>query len=203
MFEIPKLDYGYDDLSPYMSAETVEIHYSKHHQTYVNNLNKLIEGTDYVGLDIEQVIKKSSSDKNVGIFNNAGQHYNHTMFFKQLKKSVDFQDGKLKSLIVKDFGSVDNFKEEFVKSSLGLFGSGWVWLVLNKENVLEIKNTLNGETPLLYGGVVLLVIDVWEHAYYLDYKNLRADFVRSTLDNLIDWNLIISRLDSTAEKDIF
>lgn len=180
---LPELPYDKNALAPHISAETFDYHYSKHHQAYVTNLNNLIRGTKFETMSLEEIILSSEG----GIFNNAAQVWNHTFFWHSLSPNGGSEPtGKIADLINKQWGSVATFKDEFQKMALGNFGSGWTWLVLNKENQLQIINTSNAETPLTKGLNPLLTIDVWEHAYYIDYRNARANFVAAYW-NIVNW----------------
>ncbi len=180
---LPELPYDKNALAPHISAETFDYHYSKHHQAYVTNLNNLIKGTKFETMSLEEIILSSEG----GIFNNAAQVWNHTFFWHSLSPNGGSEPtGKIADLINKQWGSVATFKDEFQKMALGNFGSGWTWLVLNKENQLQIINTSNAETPLTKGLNPLLTIDVWEHAYYIDYRNARANFVAAYW-NIVNW----------------
>ena len=180
---LPELPYDKNALAPHISAETFDYHYSKHHQAYVTNLNNLIKGTKFETMSLEEIILSSEG----GIFNNAAQVWNHTFFWHSLSPNGGSEPtGKIADLINKQWGSVASFKDEFQKMALGNFGSGWTWLVLNKDNQLQIINTSNAETPLTKGLNPLLTIDVWEHAYYIDYRNARANFVAAYW-NIVNW----------------
>ena len=182
-FELPKLPYEIDALAPYISRETLEYHYGKHHQAYVNNLNNLLPGSGLEGLSLEEIILKSSG----GIFNNAAQVWNHTFYWHSLtpaEQSRPQPSGALAKAIEAKFGSFDAFKEAFTKSATTLFGSGWSWLVQTKDGSLEIVNTSNAGTPLTDGKKPLFTCDVWEHAYYIDVRNARPKY----LDNF--WQVI-------------
>jgi superoxide dismutase, Fe-Mn family len=188
-FELPKLNYGLDALEPYISKQTLEFHYGKHHQAYVNNLNNLIGGTEFENATLEEIVLKSSG----GIFNNAAQVWNHTFYFNQFNKDgCDEPRDEIKAAIEKAFGSFDAFKEQFTKASVTLFGSGWSWLVVNKEGELEIQQTSNAANPLTEGKKPILTCDVWEHAYYLDKQNLRPKYVEDFW-KLVDWKIIAER----------
>jgi len=186
MFELPKLPYEMDALSPYISKETLEYHYGKHHQAYVNNLNNLTKDTEFANQDLESVIMKSSA----GIFNNAAQIWNHTFYWNCLTpKSPQEPQGLLADAITKKFGSFDEFKKLFTQSAATLFGSGWAWLVKNAQGELEIVNTNNASLPLKEGKVALLTCDVWEHAYYIDYRNVRASYIENFW-KLVNWDFV-------------
>ena len=188
MIELPKLPYEMNALEPHISQKTLEFHYGKHHAGYVNNLNKLIAGTPFEGKSLEEIVKTSQG----GIFNNAAQVWNHTFYWNCMtpnpKKTQP--SGKFMEAIVRDFGSFEAFKEKFVNACVTLFGSGWAWLVADKEGKLSIVQTSNAQTPLTTEGVKpLLVCDVWEHAYYLDYQNLRANYVNEFWQ-IINWEFV-------------
>lgn len=188
-FELPPLPYAQDALEPVISANTLSFHYGKHHQAYVNNLNNLIKGTKFEnGYTLEQIIMESDG----GIFNNAAQVWNHTFYWESLGKGSATPQGELLKTIERDFGSFEKFKEMFSDASVKLFGSGWAWLVKDKEGKLSIRQTSNAANPLKEGFTPLLTCDVWEHAYYLDYQNRRPDYVKSFWD-IVNWNRIESR----------
>ena len=188
MIELPKLPYEMGALEPHISQKTLEFHYGKHHAGYVNNLNKLIAGTPFEGKSLEDIVKTSQG----GMFNNAAQVWNHTFYWNCVtpnpKKNAP--TGKLMDAIVRDFGSFDAFKEKFVNACVTLFGSGWAWLVADKDGKLSLVQTGNAQTPLTTEGLKpLLVCDVWEHAYYLDYQNLRANYVNEFW-SIINWEFV-------------
>ena len=195
MFELPKLDYKNDALSPIMSEQTLDLHHGKHHQTYITNLNNFIKDTELVKLSLEEIIKKTSNDKKKsGIFNNASQHWNHNLFWKCMKPNGGGKiPGKLENKINKDFGNVEKFREEFIKAGVTQFGSGWCWLSMQNDK-LVISKTPNAENPLIYGMKPLLGCDVWEHSYYLDYKNKRPVYLENFFDKLINWEFVESNL---------
>jgi Fe-Mn family superoxide dismutase len=182
---LPPLPYAMDALAPTISQETLEYHYGKHHATYVTNLNNLIKGTEFENMSLEEIVKKSSG----GIFNNAAQVWNHTFYWNGLKpQGGGLPSGKVADAINAKWGSFDKFKEEFNKSALGNFGSGWTWLVQKGDGV-EIVNTSNAGTPLTTDAKALLTCDVWEHAYYIDYRNARAKYVEAFW-NLVNWDQV-------------
>jgi len=186
MFELPKLPYALDALQPSISKETLEYHYGKHHQAYVNNLNKLIPGTEFEKMSLEDIIMKSSG----GIFNNAAQVWNHTFYWNCMTPdSQGKPSGKLAEAIDKKFGSFDEFKKQFTQSATTLFGSGWTWLAKNSDGSLEIINTGNAGLPMKEGKKALLTCDVWEHAYYIDYRNMRATYVENFW-KLVNWDFV-------------
>ena len=183
--KLPELPYALDALAPHISKETLEFHYGKHHQTYVTNLNNLIKGTEFENASLEDIVRKSSG----GIFNNSAQVWNHTFYWHSLSpKGGGEPSGKLGEAIGKKWGSFAGFKDAFTKSATGNFGSGWTWLVKKADGGVDIVNTSNAGTPLTTADKALLTIDVWEHAYYIDYRNARAKFVEAFLNNLANWN---------------
>ena len=184
-----------------MSAQTFDFHHGKHHQAYVTNLNKLIEGTDYANKTLEEIILASSGDAaKAGIFNNAAQVWNHTFFWNSMKPAGGGKPtGALAAAIEKDFGSFEKFVEEFKTAGATQFGSGWAWLVLDNGK-LKVTKTANAETPMTKGQTALLTIDVWEHAYYLDYQNRRPDFIATFLDKLANWEFAASNYDTALTK---
>lgn len=180
---LPALPYALDALVPHISKETLEFHYGKHHQTYVTNLNNLIKGTEFENLSLEEIVKKSSA----GIFNNSAQVWNHTFYWNSLSPNGGgAPTGKLADAINNSFGSFDKFKEEFTKTAVGTFGSGWAWLVKKSDGSLALVSTSNAATPLTTSDVPLLTCDVWEHAYYVDYRNARPKYVEAFW-NLVNW----------------
>lgn len=189
-FELPKLPYSLKALAPMISEETMQYHYGKHHQTYINNLNALIVGKPYEHMMLEDIVMMSAGFDQP-VFNNAAQAWNHTFFWMCMSPSGGgLPGGRLMSDIVTKWGSFEAFRDAFIAKAAGNFGSGWTWLVLNPETGLEIVNTSNAETPLASDDIPLMVVDVWEHAYYIDYRNARVDFVRAFLDRLVDWNFV-------------
>ncbi len=189
-FELPALPYDYDALAPFMSRETLELHHDKHHQAYVTNGNKLLEGSGLEGKSLEEIVKESYG-KNQGLFNNAGQHYNHILFWKWMKKDGGGKKlpGKLEKAIETDLGGYDKFRADFIAAGVGQFGSGWAWLSV-KDGKLEISKTPNGENPLVHGATPILGVDVWEHSYYVDYRNLRPKYLEAFVDSLINWEFV-------------
>ena len=183
-FELPALPYATDALAPHMSKETFEYHHAKHHQAYVTNLNNLVPGTEFAGKSLEDIVKTSSG----GIYNNAAQVWNHTFFWSCMKPAGGGEpSGALAAAIAAKFGSYAAFKEAFVKSAVGNFGSGWTWLVKKADGSVDIVNTGAAGTPLTTADKALLTVDVWEHAYYIDYRNMRPKFVETFLDKLVNW----------------
>ena len=194
MFVLPKLNYSNSALSPIMSEQTLDLHHGKHHQTYITNLNNFIKDSDYEKLSLEAIIKKSSNDKNAGIFNNASQHWNHNLFWNCMKPNGGGKiPAKLEQKLNENFGSFEKFREEFINAGVSQFGSGWVWLSV-KENKLIISKTPNAENPLIQNMKPILGCDVWEHSYYLDYKNKRPVYLQNFFDKLINWEFVESNL---------
>jgi Fe-Mn family superoxide dismutase len=185
-FTLPDLPYAYDSLGPYMSKETLEFHHDKHHNAYVTTGNKLLEGTGLENATVEEVVK-ASFGKNQPLFNNAGQHYNHLHFWNWMKpKGGGKPPGKIAKKIDEDLGGYDKFKEDFIAAGVGQFGSGWAWLAV-KDGKFVIQKTPNGENPLVHGATPILGVDVWEHSYYIDYRNRRPDYLKAFLESLVNW----------------
>ncbi|MGB9153622.1 MAG: superoxide dismutase [Alphaproteobacteria bacterium] len=196
-FVLPPLPYADDALAPVISANTMSFHYGKHHKAYVDNLNKLSDGTPFASMSLTDVIKQTAGvpDK-AGIFNNAAQIWNHTFFWESMKPNGGGKPtGKLAEMIDHDLGGFDKFKTDFAQAGVTQFGSGWAWLVLNKGQ-LQIIKTGNAETPISGTAKPLLTLDVWEHAYYLDYQNRRADFAAAVIDKLLNWDRAAERLSA-------
>ena len=182
---LPSLPYAMDALAPQYSQETLEYHYGKHHNAYVTNLNNLQKGTEFESMTLEEIVKKSSG----GVYNNAAQVWNHTFFWNCMKPAGGGEpNGALADAINAKFGSYSNFKEAFVKSAVGNFGSGWTWLVKKTDGSVDIVNTGAAGTPLTTGDEALLTMDVWEHAYYIDYRNQRPKYAETFLASLVNWN---------------
>ncbi len=187
---LPELPYANDALAPGISAETIEYHYGKHHKAYVDNINRLIPGTEFENLPLEEIIQKASG----GIFNNAAQIWNHTFYWNCLSpKGGGEPGGELAEAIKRDCGSFAEFKENFTGAAVTLFGSGWTWLIKNSDGSLAIEALSNAGTPLKEGKTALLTCDVWEHAYYIDYRNARAKYVE-TFWNLVNWDFVAGNL---------
>ncbi len=185
---LPALPYAMDALQPHMSKETFEYHYAKHHQAYVTNLNNLIKGTEYESLDLEAIIKKAPAG---GIYNNSAQVWNHTFFWSCMKPAGGgAPTGALAAAINAKWGGLDEFKKAFQTSAVGNFGSGWTWLVKKADGTLDIVNMGAAGTPLTTADRALLCVDVWEHAYYIDYRNLRPKFVETFMNNLVNWDFV-------------
>jgi Fe-Mn family superoxide dismutase len=188
--ELPALPYARDALAPHISAETIDYHYGKHHQTYVTNLNNLVKGTEFENLDLLAIIKKSQG----GMFNNAAQIWNHTFYWNSLSpKGGGEPGGKLADAIKKTFGSFAQFKDDFSKTAVGTFGSGWAWLVQRADGGLGLVSTSNAATPITGSDRPLLTCDVWEHAYYIDYRNARPKYVEAFW-NLANWDFAASQM---------
>ena len=198
---LPDLPFAEDALEPYISANTLSFHYGKHHNAYVTNLNKLIDGSDLADLSLEEIIVEVSgnSDK-IGIFNNAAQVWNHTFYWNSMKPSGGGEPtGELAEKINQDFGSFAEFKEQFATAAATQFGSGWAWLVYEKGK-LSIVKTGNAQTPLTSSQTPLLTIDVWEHAYYLDFQNKRPDYIATFLDNLANWQFAAENFENAKAE---
>jgi len=195
-FELPKLDYANSALSPIMSEETLDLHHGKHHQTYITNLNNFIKDTDMANKSLEEIIVDSSKDKaKAGIFNNASQHWNHNLFWKCMKPSGGGKiPPKLEKRIVDDLGSVEQFKKDFIQAGTTQFGSGWCWLSINNGKLVVTK-TANAANPLIENMKPILGCDVWEHSYYIDYKNRRPEYLNNFVEKLINWEYVESLLD--------
>jgi superoxide dismutase, Fe-Mn family len=188
--KLPQLPWAKEALAPHISAETIDFHYGKHHATYVTNLNKLIAGTEFADLPLEDIIKKASG----GIFNNAAQVWNHTFYWNSLSpKGGGEPSGALADAITKSFGSFASFKEKLTNAAVTQFGSGWAWLVKNADGSLAVEQTSNAATPIKDGKKPLLTVDVWEHAYYIDYRNARAAYV-DAIWKLVNWDFASQNL---------
>jgi Fe-Mn family superoxide dismutase len=198
-FQLPPLPWDQAALAPTISARTIEFHYGKHHQAYVTKLNELVAGTRFADLALEQVIKETANgEENRKIFNNAAQAWNHTFFWNCLApKGGGKPSGTLASRIDSDLGGYDSFREKFTKAAVDCFGSGWAWLV-DRGGKLEIMATSNAGTPLTMGATALMTIDVWEHAYYLDYQNRRPDFTAAVVEKLLNWNFAAQCLEKAG-----
>ncbi|VTZ26762.1 superoxide dismutase, Fe [Methylocella tundrae] len=188
-FTLPELPYAYEALQPYMSKETLEYHHDKHHAAYVTNANNLIKDSGLDGKSLEDVVKDSFG-KNVPLFNNAAQHYNHLHFWNWLKPNGGGAiPGKIEKAIIDSLGSVAKAKEDFIQAGVTQFGSGWAWLSV-KDGKIIVSKTPNGENPLIHGAAPILGVDVWEHSYYIDYRNRRPDYLKAFVDNLINWEYV-------------
>ena len=194
-FQLPPLSYAYDALQPYMSRETLEYHHDKHHQAYVDNGNKLIVGSGLEGKSIEDICKAAYAGKNAGLVNNIGQHYNHIHFWQWMKKGGGGKKlpGAVERLVA-DYGGFDKMRADFINAGVTQFGSGWCWLAL-RDGKLEVMKTANGENPLMHGAEPILGCDVWEHSYYIDYRNARPKYLEAWFDNLVDWGHVEEMMD--------
>ena len=196
MYKRQSLPYASDALAPYMSSETLDYHYGKHHQTYVTNLNNLVKDTDMKDSSLEEIVVKSSKDSSMaGIFNNAGQHWNHILFWQCMKPNGGgSMPSELESRITSDLGGIDQFKEAFIQAGTTQFGSGWAWLAIDNGKLVVTKSP-NASNPLVDGMKPILGCDVWEHSYYIDYRNKRPDYLKAFLDSLVNWEFVASQLD--------
>lgn len=193
-FTLPPLPWAENALDPVISSKTIGLHYGKHHRTYVTKLNELVAGTPMADLPLEEVIKQSAGGKNQKVFNNAAQTWNHTFFWNCLKPNGGGKpSGALAAAIDKDLGGHDAFKKAFAETAVNTFGSGWAWLAMNNGK-LEIMSTSNAELPMTKGAKALLTIDVWEHAYYVDYENRRPEFVNAVIDKLLNWDFAAQQM---------
>lgn len=191
---LPQLPYAKNALEPHITEETFNYHYEKHHATYVNNLKGLIEGTALENASVEEMIQEGFSTNNAALFNNAAQHWNHSFFWNCLSPNGGSEPaGKIAELITRDFGSFENFKEQFSSTAIKLFGSGWAWLAQNADGTLEIVGLKDAQTPLTDGKTPILTLDVWEHAYYIDYRNARVKFVE-IFWQLVNWDFANANL---------
>ena len=197
-FELPDLPYAHDALSEFgMSKETLEFHHDLHHKAYVDNGNKLIEGTEWANKSLEEIIVgtyQAGSVAQNGIFNNASQHWNHVQFWEMMGPGGNNMPSELSSALNENFGSVDKFKEDFCAAGAGQFGAGWCWLVKDKDGSLKVTKTENGVNPLCFGQIALLGCDVWEHSYYIDFRNKRPAYLANFLDKLVNWENVSSRM---------
>ncbi|MDC0344784.1 superoxide dismutase [Alphaproteobacteria bacterium] len=197
-FTLPPLPYAKDALAPHMSAETLEFHHEKHHQSYVTNLNGLVEGTPEANMDLMDLIRHShGKPEKIGIFNNAAQIWNHSFYWDSMSpQGGGSPKGKLAEFITRDFGSYEQFKDAFVKTGATQFGSGYAWLVLDAAGHLALQKTANADLPLQEGVTPLMTCDVWEHAYYIDHRNRRPDFLKGFLDHLANWDFAAANLQA-------
>jgi Fe-Mn family superoxide dismutase len=197
-FTLPELPYAHDALAPHMSKETLEFHHDKHHLAYVTNGNALLKGTEWESKPLEDIVK-GSFGKNVALFNNAAQHYNHMQFWKWLKPMGGGAiPGALEKALIGSLGSVEKAKADLIQAGVTQFGSGWAWLSVVDGKIVVTK-TANGENPLVHGGQPILGLDVWEHSYYIDYRNRRPDYLKAVVDNLVNWEYV-AELYATAVK---
>ena len=197
--ELPDLPYAYDALGPYMSKETLEFHHDKHHQAYVTNGSKLLEGSEFAGKSLEDICKGAYAAGNAGLVNNVGQHYNHIHFWNWMKPNGGGTSlpGKLQAKVDSDLGGYDKMRADFVNAGVTQFGSGWAWIVV-KDGRLEISRTANGENPLMHGASPILGCDVWEHSYYIDYRNARPKYLEAWFDNLVNWDYVEQMMDAAG-----
>ena len=195
-FELPKLDYAKNALAPIMSEETLDLHHGKHHQTYITNLNNFINDTEMAGMSLEEIVHNSSKDKSkAGIFNNASQHWNHELFWKCMKPNGGgSMPKKLEDRIKSDLGSIEEFKKQFIQAGITQFGSGWCWLSISNGK-LVVSKTPNAENPLIHNMKPILGCDVWEHSYYVDYRNRRPEYLENFFEKLVNWEFVESQLD--------
>ena len=195
-FELPKLDYKNDALSPIMSQETLELHHGKHHQTYITNLNNFIKDTEMKNMSLNEIILKSYNEESmVGIFNNASQHWNHNLFWKCMKpKGGGKIPPKLEKRLISDFGSIEQFKTDFKQAGITQFGSGWCWLSISNDKLMVTK-TANAVNPLVSNMMPILGCDVWEHSYYIDFRNRRPEYLDKFIENLVNWEYVDSLLN--------
>lgn len=197
---LPELPYAKDALAPHISAETLGFHHGKHHAAYVSKMNAAIEGTAKADLPLEDLIQAAASDGDQGLFNNAAQTWNHTFYWNSMSpKGGGAPQGDLAERIDRDFGSLEGFRKAFADAGATQFGSGWAWLIV-RDGKLEVRKTLNAETPLTEDGAVpLLTMDVWEHAYYLDFQNRRPDYIETFLDKLVNWDFAAENLAKSGQ----
>ncbi|HTK85137.1 MAG TPA: superoxide dismutase [Patescibacteria group bacterium] len=202
--ELPPLPYAYDFLQPYMSKETLEFHHDKHHKAYVDKGNDLLKGSGLEGKPLEAAMVAAFQDKTkAGLFNQLGQHFNHIHFWNWMKKGGGGKKlpGKLEKQVTSDLGGYDEFRKKFIDAGLTQFGSGWCWLALdNKTGKLEVLKTANGENPVVHGKTALLGCDVWEHSYYIDYRNARQKYLEAWVDSLINWDYVAELLEKGPMK---
>ena len=200
-FDLPELPYAYDALDPYMSAETLEFHHDKHHNAYVEKGNELIQGLSHMGDTLEEVVVNAHKQGEQALFNNAGQHWNHKLFWNWMKPNGGgARPGNLDAAIIASFGSFDAFRDAFIQAGMTQFGSGWCWLVMNEDGKLEVTKTPNGENPLINGQTALLGCDVWEHSYYIDYRNARPKYLEAFVDNLVNWEFVTELFEKGPMK---
>jgi Fe-Mn family superoxide dismutase len=198
-FTLPELPYPHDALQPCMSRETLEFHHDKHHAAYVNTGNTLLKGSEFEGKSLEEIVK-GSYGKNQALFNNAGQHYNHIHFWQWMKPNGGGKTlpGALQKAVDSDLGGYDKFKADFIAAGTTQFGSGWAWLSV-KDGKLAISKTANGESPLVHGASPILGVDVWEHSYYIDYRNARPKYLEAFVDNLINWDHVLEMYEAATK----
>ena len=193
--ELPELPYNKDFLNPYMSVETIELHHDKHHLAYVNNGNKFITEQNITEENINNIVIDAYKDKNAPVFNNVSQHLNHNHFWEIMSNNPDGKiPSELEKKILEDFDSIEDMKNQFINAGISQFGSGWCWLVLDQNKKLIINKTQNAENPIVYGQIPILGCDVWEHSYYVDFKNKRPDYLKSFINNLVNWEKVAENL---------
>ncbi|SFK22683.1 superoxide dismutase [Methylocapsa palsarum] len=191
-FTLPELPYAYESLQPYLSKETLEYHHDKHHATYVTNANNLLKDSGLEGKSLEDVVKDTFG-KNVPLFNNAAQHYNHSEYWKSIKPNGGGNiPGELEKALIDSFGSVDKAKADLVAAGTTQFGSGWAWLAV-KDGKIAVSKTGNADNPLVQGATPILTVDVWEHTYYIDYRNRRPDYLKAFVDHLVNWEYVAEK----------
>ena len=197
--ELPALPYDYDALAPFMSRETLEFHHDKHHMAYVTNGNKALEGSAHAGKSLEDICKAAYAEKNAALINNVGQHYNHLHFWQWMKKGGggSKMPGKLATAIDGDLGGYDKFRAAFIDAGTTQFGSGWAWLAV-KDGKLAVMKTPNGENPLMHGASPILGCDVWEHSYYIDYRNARPKYLEAFVDSLVNWDYVAEMYEAAT-----
>ena len=196
--ELPPLPYALDALQPHISRETLEYHYGKHHQTYINTLNDMIRGTEFENMSLEDIVRKSKGP----VFNNAGQAWNHAFYWNCMSPKCGGKPaGKLAKAIDSKFGSLDEFKKQFSKAAAGTFGSGWAWLVKHPDGSIAIESTSNAGTPITTDRKPLLTCDVWEHAYYIDYRNVRGDYI-AAFWNVVNWKFVAERFETVQREHV-
>jgi len=197
-FELPDLPYAYDALAPYMSAETLEFHHDKHHLAYVNKGNEMLEGTDIASKSLEDIVRHAGANDQ-GLLNQAGQHYNHIHFWNWMKPNGGGTSlpGALQSAIDSDLGGYDKFRADFIAAGTTQFGSGWAWLAV-KDGKLEVMKTANGDNPLTHGASPILGCDVWEHSYYIDYRNARPKYLEAFVDNMVNWDYVLEMYEGAT-----
>ncbi|MGO9133238.1 MAG: superoxide dismutase [Methylovirgula sp.] len=197
---LPDLPFAYDALKPYFSQETFEYHHDKHHKAYVDTANKLLEGSDLAGKPLETIVKESHG-KNTALFNNAAQHYNHSEYWKSLKPNGGGAiPGVLEKAMIDSFGSVAKAKEDLIQAGIGQFGSGWVWLALKSDGRIAVMATGNAENPLIQNATPILAVDLWEHTYYIDYRNRRPDYLKAFLEHMVNWEYASERCQTARKR---
>lgn len=201
-FELPELPYAYDALAPYMSAETLEYHHDKHHNAYIVKGNELAAATGLSAKSLEEIVVTSFKDPaQAGLFNNAGQHWNHLHFWNWMKPNGGGKiPGNLEKAVTDSFGGFDSFRDKFINAGMTQFGSGWAWLIIGTNGKLDIMKTPNGENPLAHGKTAILGCDVWEHSYYIDYRNARQKYLEAFVDSLVNWEYVAEMFEAGQKK---